>query len=286
MLGDRLAFSRSYLNHDIWRYQIGGVPAAFIASSLHDVVPQFSPDGNRIAFASNRSGEMVEIWATDAEGLHPVQLAKGLGRGQGTPRWSPDGLLVTFDSLEEHGKSQIYVVDAKGGRPWRASPEASNGATPSFSRDGKWIYFFSNQTGRNEVWRVPFRGGAAQQITEQGGDTAFESTDGKTLFYTKSENSPLYAKPLDGGAERKVLDYVFRRSFVPFENGIYYIGRRDADNLNPIQFYEFSTGASRVIVKIEGPLHIGLSVSPDGKTFLFSKSVTSGADLMMIENFR
>lgn len=63
----RLAFSQGFLDTNIWRIELrgqtnpAGPPARFIFSTLQDSSPQFSPDGRRIAFASNRSGTS-EIW--------------------------------------------------------------------------------------------------------------------------------------------------------------------------------------------------------------------------------
>jgi hypothetical protein len=83
-----------------------------------------------------------------------------------------------------------------------------------------------------------------------------------------------------------VLDYVTLRAFEVFDDGIYYIGRPQLDREFPIEFYQFSTNTSSLVTKAKGPLEQGLSVSPDRKTILFSKSASTGADLMLIENFR
>jgi len=69
-------------------------------------------------------------------------------------------------------------------------------------------------------------------------------------------------------------------------DGIYYIGRRSDAGYYPLEFFQLSSAASKLLAKIEGGLQIGLSVSPDRKTILFTKTVSVGADLMMIENFR
>jgi serine/threonine protein kinase len=282
---DRLAFTRWATDFDVWRFQPGGVPEPFLRSSLHDYSPEFSPNGSRIAFTSGRSGDALEIWTADADGSHLVQLTTAIGRAQGSPRWSPDGRLIAFDSLNQKGRSLIYVVDSNGGTPRCVSSGMSNDALPSWSRDGKWIYFASNRTHRYEVWRVPMAGGQAQQITEDGGFLAFESVDGRTLFYTKAAGPSLFARSSDGGPERKVLDSLYE-NFTPVEDGIYYIGQPGPDRKYPIQFYEFATGASCLLTRVEGPLDWGLSVSPDRKTILYSKSATTGSYLMMIENFR
>jgi hypothetical protein len=96
----------------------------------------------------------------------------------------------------------------------------------------------------------------------------------------------VFAKPLSGGEERQVLPYIHYRAFAPVADGIYYIGQRSDEGYYPLEFFQFSSGKSRLLTKIEGYPSYGLSVSPDRKTILFSKSATSGADLMMIENFQ
>jgi len=284
--GNRLVFSRYLEDYDIWRYRVGGAAEPLIVSSLSEFNPQFSPDGSRIAFSSDRSAEAMEIWVAQADGSKPVQMTHNLGRYQGTPRWSPDGRWIAFDSQGQDGIRHIYVMDASGGRPRRISPEASGEFVPFWSQDGKWIYFCSNRTGRNEIWRKPFAGGGAEQVTKGGGFVAYESADGTTLFYTKADPSPLFSKPLSGGAERQVLDWVSQRAFVPVDDGIYYIGRRTGNNGQyPLEFFQFSSQTSRVLTNIDGAISYGLSVSPDRTAILFSQTVTLGADLMMIENF-
>jgi eukaryotic-like serine/threonine-protein kinase len=285
--GNRLVFSRSLHDYDIWRYRVGGAIEPFIVSSLSEFNPQFSPDGSRIAFSSDRSGEAMEIWVAQADGSKPVQMTHNLGRYQGTPRWSPvDGRWIAFDSQGQDGHWDIYVMEASGGRPRRITPEPSDENMPFWSRDGKWVYFQSNRTGRFEIWRKPFAGGVAEQVTKEGGHAAYESADGTTLFYTKADPSPLFARPLSGGPERQVLDWVSQRAFVPVDDGIYYIGRRTGNNGQyPLEFFQFSSQTSRSLTNIDGAIGLGLSVSPDRTAILFSQTVKLGANLMMIENF-
>jgi len=283
-VGSRLVFQRTHRDYDIWQYRVGGEIQPLITSSLGEFSPQFSPDGSKIAFTSNRGGAAPEIWVALGDGSSPVQMTHGLGRGQGSPQWSPDGRWIAFDSQDQDGQWDIYVIDASGGRPRRFTFEGSNEVVPSWSHDGRWIYFCSNRSGRDEIWRAPSRGGAAVRLTYEGGFMASESIDGATLFYTKAESSPLFAKPLSGGPERQLLDWVFDRSFFPVQDGIYYIGRRNEMAL-PLKFFRFASQNNEVITNIRGPLFMGLSVSPDGATILFTKTVAFGANLMMIENF-
>ena len=280
----RLVFSRSLSDYDVWRYRTNGGMEPFIVSSAYDCEPQFSPDGTRIAFQSSRSGEALEIWVAQADGSKPVQMTHGLGPHQGTPSWSPDGRWIAFDSEGQDGHISVYVIDAAGSAQRRITSGPFE-AMACWSRDGKWIYFRSDRTGRHEIWRVPFAGGPQEQVTRNGGWIAYESVDGQTLFYTKEHSGPLFARLLSGGEERQVLPFITARAFFPVAEGIYYIGPRSGEYY-PLELFQFSSNSSRQLAKIGGYVGMGLSVSPDQKTILFTKSVSNDAHLMMIENFQ
>jgi hypothetical protein len=89
---------------------------------------------------------------------------------------------------------------------------------------------------------------------------------------------------LEGGEEKEVLRDVAYRGFDVFEDGIYYISHGRPLRCE-IRFHNFVTGRSRVISELVWP-SLGLSVSPDRKTFLYSLWAPVGSDLMLIENFQ
>src|SRR5262249_58143707 len=107
-----------------------------------DTSPQFSADGTKIAFASDRSGS-EEIWVCDSDGRNPHPVTAFSAPRKGTPRWSPDGRQIAFDALAD-GQRDIFVVSAEGGQARRITTEPSEEVRPSWSRDGAWIYFGSN----------------------------------------------------------------------------------------------------------------------------------------------
>ncbi len=279
----RLAFARSILQADIYRLERGGKSNPFLSSTVRDTSAQFSVDGRRIAFQSARGGSN-DIWVAQADGTGLMQITR-LGNS-GSPRWSPDGKQVAFDSIRKDGMFEVWTVEAEGGSPRRLT-NGANGNSPSWSGNGKWLYFLSNRSGRMDIWRTPFEGGASEQITRKGGFVGLESNDGKTLYYTKSNSGSegIYAMPIRGGEENNIIsDLVVRGSFAVVPEGIYYITTRD-ENMCEIRLHEFALGRSRVVAEIERPIAFGLSVSPDQKTFLYSRPIT-GSDLMLIENFR
>ena len=76
------------------------------------------------------------------------------------------------------GNWNIYVIRSRGGKPVCLTFDTHNDILPIWSRDGNWIYFSSNRTGRIEVWKVPAGGGNAVQVTRNGGLYGVESPDG------------------------------------------------------------------------------------------------------------
>ena len=116
--------------------------------------------------------------------------------------------------------------------------------------------------------------GCLERVTSDGGDATFESVDGKALFYMKGRFSPLFARPVSGGPGAAGAALGPRSSFLfPAEDGIYYIGQSEERIRNGLSnSFNFSSRTSRVLAKIDGFLSMGLSVSPDRQTLLFSRS--------------
>jgi Tol biopolymer transport system component/DNA-binding winged helix-turn-helix (wHTH) protein len=285
--GRRLVYSQdtTLADSEIFRVQPGGKPSLLLTSSARDANPQYSPDGRYIAFESGRGTESYSgIWIANLDGREPRQVVKFWS---GTPRWSPDGQWLAFDSFENTGRFGVWVVEASGSMPRRLTNRPEDDVVPSWSQDGAHVYFASKRSGRFEIWRVPVSGGDAVQITRHGGLVAFESADGKSLYYLANDGGGgLYRKTLPDGDERQLFsETIAARGFAVFSDGVYYLHQTETIKIE-IRFYKFSRGNSSLITEIEGPLTDGLAVSPDRRSFLFSSTPNKGKDLMLIENFR
>jgi Tol biopolymer transport system component/DNA-binding winged helix-turn-helix (wHTH) protein len=264
--------------------------ARFIASTRDDSQPQFSPDGKRIAFSSDRSGNL-EIWVCDADGLNPVQLTFFRGAYVTTPRWSPDSRRIVFDSDAE-GQFDVWIISANGGKPQRLTNHPANDGNPSWSRDGGWIYFDSARTGEQQVWKLPAGGGEPTQLTWDGGWAPLESPDGKFLYYVKDlQDTDLWRLSLKNGQPAKVLQGL--SSYVNLaivDTGIYFIPARKASEGSSIQFLQLPTNSIRTIVTLQKPLNFveegGIAVSPDGRSILYTQFDLAGSELMVVENFQ
>ncbi len=286
--GERLVYRRSMSNINIWRSPLTGpeserIPQRLIASTRSEGGPQYSPDGSRIAFHSSRSGR-TGVWVSDADGSNALELFTPPDGSAGSPRWSPDGQRIAFDR-HTAGRPAIFTIAARGGAPIRLETNV-DGVLPSWSRDGAWVYFSSFKTGRSEVWKAPQGGGPAQQVTTNGGFVAFESLDGKFLYYTKTDgDSGLWKVPTGGGEEVQILPSVMNRAFCVADTGIYFATRTTGGKF-AIYFLSFATGQPHVLAILEHPLYYGLAVSPDGRFALYPQVDASRSELMLVENFR
>ena len=90
-------------------------------------------------------------------------------------------------------------------------------------------------------------------MTRNGGDTAFESPDGKSIYYTKGNRSAsLWKMPVSGGEESQVLPSVVGRAFSLVKEGIYFIPEPGTDGKSSIQFLSFATGKVKTVAPISG----------------------------------
>ncbi len=286
--GNRLSYSSFKADHDLWQWRDGEFSRNSMSSTFSEGNPQYSPDGSRVAFASMRSGPM-ELWVANADGSGSVRLTTS--RSSGSPRWSPDGRQLVYDTQNQDGTWDVMISDTAGGQAKTVARTPVDEDVPSFSHDGRWIYFSSNRGGNEEIYRVPTAGGDPVRLTDAGGWVAFESMDGESVYYSKANlacTAPLFVRQISGGPERQVVDSVCGRGFAVTRSGIFYTSGPDRDGRVAVRLLDPATGGSREVARADGPFYgyVHLAVSPDMRTILLAASRTTQADLYLVENFR
>jgi Tol biopolymer transport system component len=267
---------------------------AFANSTLPESLARFSPDGSRVAFASWRSGS-PQIWMAGRDGSELRQITSLDASAVFVGAWSPDGATIAFDAVIG-GNDDVYVVGADGGHLRRLSAETSVDGVPSWSGDGRWIYFSSTRAGAiPDVWRVSPDGGPAIRITRNGGFDAKASFDQQYLFYLDRHPAGaaadgaarLMRAPVAGGHEEVVLQHVLPFLWAVTENGIVFI-TRTAD-VDAIDVYRFSdqrvSRLGQLGFRISESFR-SMTVSRDGRWALATQMVRFDSDLMRIDNFR
>lgn len=290
--GNLLAYEHASASTGIWQISLKdkaqplGRPSRVIAArGMINWRPSFSPDGKKIVFESDRLG-YSDIWYCDRDGSNCTQLTSLRGTA-GTARWSPDGQHIVFEFQSRHYYN-IYVVDVPGGRPrlLPTFPESDNGA-PNWSRDGKWIYFYStHEKGPIQLWKVPFQGGTPARVTRNGGVYASESYDGRFLYYSKLEQPGIWKMPLNGGQEEQILDQPeglrwFNWALSPA--GLYFLNPTGIEK-GRIEFFDFATGKRTLIGDVDRSHH-GLALAPDRKSLLYSRNESEDYNIMLVKNF-
>lgn len=285
----RLVFVRSKRDENVWRLPLaGGRPqgaAPFLTSPAKDAEPRFSPDGKQVAFCSDRSGSS-QVWTCDANGAQAVQrtlIQAGITSGA---RFSPDGRRLVFIS-DLYGDMELFLVDAAGGDPVRLTTSPYHETAPSWSRDGKWVYFASNREDGFQVWKMrPEAGAPAVRVTRGGGYAALESADGRTLYFARGAAGwSVWKVPVEGGEETLVLPEIPNwGAFDVTRTALYYV--RTVDRKHQLRRIRFADGADELLLALERPYDFGVSAAPDDSAVLFSQRDVDSSDLMLVEGLR
>jgi dipeptidyl aminopeptidase/acylaminoacyl peptidase len=208
----------------------------------------------------------------------------------------PDGRFIAFDSRANDpakaGNPNVWIINSEGGQPRRLTTDPAGGVAPSWSHDGRWIYFASTRTGNLQIWKMPAAGGPAVQVTRKGGFEGFETADGRYLYYLKGREIPgIWRVPSGGGEETSVTEHAqagLWRSWRLAATGIYYATAASPDGPR-LEFMDLATGNVREIDRTIRPPDAtipSLAVSPDGRSLLYAQYDQSGSNIMMVEYFR
>ena len=129
-----------------------------------DLTPNWSPEGDRIAFTSFRRG-FQEIAVVPLNGASVESPTRGLGKSW-LPAWSPDGSRLAFTSNRD-GNAEIYVVNRDGTDLRRLTRHWGIDTSPAWSPSGGEIAFTSDRTGSPQIWIMAADGTNARALTSE-----------------------------------------------------------------------------------------------------------------------
>jgi dipeptidyl aminopeptidase/acylaminoacyl peptidase len=205
----------------VWVSDVQGGAATQITfgEDWNDTDPQWSPDGNLIAFVSDRTGKAfdesrnTDVFVIDSAG-GPIRKISDHEEADNSPRWSPDGKTIAFiGRIRERDHPKLYVAPSNGGQPSRnVAPELD--LIPSnltWAERGRALYFETGVKGEAHLFRVELNDGRMKQITK--GSRAVRlvdiAPDSRRMVYAANDfkhPDDLYAADLDGSNERKLTN--------------------------------------------------------------------------------
>jgi Tol biopolymer transport system component len=272
--GRKLASNAGSPNSDIWVDDLArGVRTRLTMDpDIDDGVPVWSPDGNRIAFAANGGKVSNGIYqkSSNGAGREELLLASPAQRGIWPTSWSRDGRFILYSSEIDRRKGvDIWVLPLVGERRPRPFVQATALAYDGqFSPNGRWVAYISEESGRAEVYVVPFAAdrflragdGLANtdrndrwQVSSGGGRCARWRSDGKEIFYLAQTNQMMAAK-----VEEKGLGLVVESARALFKVTL------NGSTTSSSEYYD---------------------VSPDGKKFVVNSYVDDHSSLIVLVNW-
>lgn len=197
--GSRFVFAstRHSQNPDLYIKGVSGTAVTQLTvDPASDIQPVFSPDNQRVAFASNRTGNW-DIWVVDVHGGRPIQVTD-TPMQEVHPSWSPDGSQIVYSALAETTRQWelwITTADENG-----TSKAIGRGVFPEWSpRLGENVILFQRARQRGDrwfsLWTVELIAGEPQNLTELASSADFAliapswSRDGRFIAYTAVEGS-------------------------------------------------------------------------------------------------
>jgi Tol biopolymer transport system component len=156
----------------------------------------WSSDGAQIAFYSTPSqGGDQDLYVVPSTGGEPKRLLTRPGL-QYPDAWSPDGRTMIFEeeTVGTSGRDLWVLPIGESPKPLLVTRFNERGAV--LSRDGRWLAYVSNESGRAEIYVQPFPGpGGKVPISTNGGLQPMWSRDGRELFYRAGDS--LMAVPIE-----------------------------------------------------------------------------------------
>jgi len=173
---------------DLWLYDIARQAKSRLTfDDANDYAPVWSPDGERIAFKSERTGA-GDIYVRPSGGGSTAELLYSSERIDSPEDWSPDAAYIAFDKGTGNFDLWILPLDEKEEAFPLIEGEFDVGFA-RFSPDGRWIAYISNESGRYQLYATRFPSGEGKwQLSIEGAEWLIDwRQDGRELYYIDPE---------------------------------------------------------------------------------------------------
>ena len=194
--GNSLLYGVTQQSGDIWQHDLDtNQSSRLISSSRHDALPRRSPDGNKLAFLSNRSGA-YQLWLTEHDG--PARLLTNLPAAAFTRiSWSPNSKFLYYSM-----QGAVYQVDVNSAETQQL---LDNNAQAFFVQpvNDHTLLYSSMASGDWQLWLYDIAVNTQRMLTTDGGYSGF--VEGEMLYFTRYHQDGLWQRNLQTGHEMALI---------------------------------------------------------------------------------
>ena len=262
----------------------GNTPIRLTQNASRDRYPVWSPDGQRIAFSSDRDGN-DEIYVMSADGSNPIRLTQNASRDR-YPVWSPDGQRIAFSS-DRDGNNEIYVMSADGSNPTRLTQDLGFDVDSVWSPDGQRIAFVSNRDENYEIYVMSADGSNPTRLTQDPGFDGLPvwSPDGQRIAFVSDRdgNNEIYVMSADGSNPTRLTQdpgFDGNPAWSPDGQRIAFVSDRDGNN----EIYVMSAdGSNPTRLTQDLGFDDNPAWSPDGQRIAFESDRDGNNEIYVID---
>jgi serine/threonine protein kinase/WD40 repeat protein len=232
-----IAFQRksTRAGSDLWLRDLNReTDIRFTADVSANASPVWSPNGDRIVFASNRKGGIYNLYQKTTSGSGQDELLLETGNTKFPTQWSKDGRFIVYMEGDGKGKVHTWVLQIDGSvasGPQKPVPFLHSEFNEEFgqlSPDSRWMAYTSDESGRREVYVRPFPAAEGRwKISVAGGQKPRWRGDGKEIFFEAADGkmTEVMVKPVIGAKssfERSTPQALFDAHMVRGERDVLY----------------------------------------------------------------
>lgn len=286
----RLVLDEQLLYADLLAYDVDAGPDApprILTRDLGiDRQPVFSPDGGRLLFSSNRSGN-VDIWILDLDTGELSQLTDDPA-GDWDPAFSPDGTEILWSS-DRGGHMEVWKSSLDGSQARQVTNDGVDAENPTMTADGEWIVYASSNDAKQGIWRIRPDGSDAERLAAGAYLLPDTSPDGRYVAFMSMRSLDFVVSTLDletgemlpfeihvSGSQRTENMVLGRARWRHDGRGILYLGQ-NAEGRSGVFLQLFDpadAGPAQPPVPLAGFDRFftteSLGLSPDGRTLVIS----------------
>jgi dipeptidyl aminopeptidase/acylaminoacyl peptidase len=185
-----IAIVKHGMDQDIWLIDAArGATTPFTSEPSWDITPTWSPDGQDIIFSSDRAGPFnLFRQRVGATGTSEMILATSISKF--AEDWSADGRYLLYQAIDPETKLDVWALSLKDGVQIPLVHTNFSEYGPKLSRDGRWLAYVSEESGRAEVYVQSFQGAMGRwQISTSGGTQPLWRADGRELTFVSPDGT-------------------------------------------------------------------------------------------------